>query len=255
MTTLPDPIDETRRIVAAADDAGLAIRAVGGVAVALLGPTVGRLEPRRTYHDIDLAARAGTPGITRLMTGLGYEAARTFNTLNGSERLMFHDPRGRRIDVFVDTLRMCHELPFRVRLGLSAWPWTLSPADILLSKLQIVELTERDAQDVLALLADHEPSETDREGIALGRIREVCGTNWGWWRTVDDNLAGLIARWIEPPAPSETAPVGARSSALDRARALRAVLDACPKSMAWRARALVGTRLRWYELPEDVRSG
>jgi hypothetical protein len=27
-----------------------------------------------------------------------------------------------------------------------------------------------------------------------------------------------------------------------------------PKSMKWRLRAQVGDRLRWYELPEEVRS-
>jgi hypothetical protein len=253
MRALADPVDEARRIIEAANGAGLAVRAVGGVGVALIAPSVGRLEPRRTYHDIDLVAPAGTPAVTRLMAGLGYEAAREFNTLNGSERLLFHDAGGRRVDVFIDTLRMCHELPFRERLGVAGWPWTLPAADLLLSKLQIVELTDRDAQDVLSMLADHELSESDREGVDLGRIREVCGNDWGWWRTVDDNLAGLVERWIEPTAGDEAAPVGVRSTACDRARALRAALAAGPKSIAWRLRAAVGPRIRWYELPEEVR--
>lgn len=253
MTSREDPVDEARRIIAAAAEAGVTIRAVGGVGVALIAPTAGRLEPARAYHDIDLAAPAGTSAITRVMTELAYEPARTFNALNGSERLLFHDPGGRRVDIFIDTLRMCQELAFRERLGHAAWPLTLPPADLLLSKLQIVEQTDRDAQDVLALLADHDLSESDAEGIDLGRIREVCGNDWGWWRTVDDNLARLVARWIEPAEVTERAPVGARSTALDRARALREVLAACPKSIAWRIRAAVGPRIRWYELPEEVR--
>jgi hypothetical protein len=148
---------------------------------------------------------------------------------------------------------MCHELPFRDRLPSAAWPWTLSAADLLLSKLQIVEQTDRDAQDVLGLLAEHELVESDRDAIELPRFRQVCGNDWGWWRTVDDNLERLIARWIEPATPDEWAPVGVRSRARDRARALRAALAACPKSMGWRARATVGTRVRWYDLPEEVR--
>ena len=251
MTILADPVAEARRIVEAAGAAGIAIRAVGGVAVALVAPTIGRLEPRRTYHDIDLAAPAGAPAIARLMAALGYGAHTEFNTLNGSERLLFHDPGGRRIDVFIDTLRMCHELPFRERL--TAWPLTLSPADLLLSKLQIVELTDRDVQDVLALLADHDLSEADGHGIELGRIRDVCGRDWGWWRTVDGNLAGVIARWGEAPPVGEAGSLGALTIAHERARALREVLATCPKSMGWRARAVVGPRMRWYELPEDVR--
>jgi hypothetical protein len=251
MTTLADPVAEARRIVEAAGAAGLAIRAVGGVAVALVAPTIGRLQPRRTYHDIDLAAPVGAPPIARLMAALGYGADSEFNTLNGSERLLFYDPGGRRIDVFIDTLRMCHELPFRERLR--AWPLTLSPADLLLSKLQIVELTDRDAQDVQALLADHDLTEAGGHGIELGRIRDVCGRDWGWWRTVDGNLAGLIARWGEAPATGDAASLAVFTTQLERARVLREVLATCPKSMAWRARAVVGPRMRWYALPEEVR--
>lgn len=253
MTTRADPVEETRRVIEAARDGGLTLRAMGGVGVALVAPTIGRLEPRRTYHDIDLVAPAGAAAITRVMTALGYEAAREFNTLNGSERLLFHDADGRRVDVFIDTLRMCHELPLRDRLGSAAWPWTLPPADLLLSKLQIVEQTDRDAQDMLALLADQELVESAGDGIELPRLRHVCGTDWGWWRTVDDNLERLIARWIEPTAPGESAPRGSRTMAIGRARALRVILAEGPKSMGWRARAAVGTRIRWYDLPEEVR--
>jgi hypothetical protein len=253
MTARADPVEEAQRIIEASRQAGVTVRVIGGVGVALVAPTIGRLEPPRTYHDIDLAAPAGAAAITRVMTALGYQPAREFNTLNGFERLLFHDAGGRRVDVFIDTLRMCHELPFRDRLGSAAWPWTLPPADLLLSKLQIVEGTDRDAQDVLALLADHELVESGGDGIELSRLREVCGTDWGWWRTVDDNLERLIARWIEPTSAGGSAPVGARSIALGRARALRAALAESPKSMGWRARAAVGRRIRWYDLPEEVR--
>lgn len=253
MTVLADPVAEAHRIIEAARETGLAIRAVGGVGVALIAPTIGRLEPRRTYHDIDLVAQAGTPPIVRVMTALGYEPARTFNTLNGSERLLFHDADGRRIDVFLDTLRMCHELSLQGRLDLEAWPSTLSPADLLLSKLQIVELTQRDTQDMLALLADHNLSETDGDGIELARIRDVCGRDWGWWRTVDDNLAALVARWSLGATTIDPAGGAVLSSARDRARSLREALSECPKSIGWRVRALVGPRMRWYELPEELR--
>jgi hypothetical protein len=257
MTTLADPSAEARRIVQAADAAGLPIRVVGGVGVALICPTVEKLRPVRAYHDIDLAAPARAPAIARHMAALGYGASTRFNALNGAERMLFHDPGGRRIDVFIDTLRMCHELPFGKRL--TAWPLTLSAADLLLSKLQIVELTERDAQDVLALLADHGLSEADGDGIDVRRVREVCSRDWGWWRTVDDNLVGRIARWESAAgagaasAELASAPPEASARALERARDLRADLAAAPKSAGWRLRAVVGPRLRWYETPEEVR--
>ena len=245
-----DPVDEARRVLRAAREAAVPLRAVGGIAVALIAPTIARLHPPRSYHDIDLAAPAGTPAVSRLMTDLGYEAARRFNTLNGSERLLFHDATGRRVDVFIETLRMCHELPFGTRLELQAW--TLPPADLVLSKLQIVELTERDAQDLVALFADFPLAESDAEGIGLGRVRQVCGGDWGWWRTVDGNLRQLSERW-RARALADREEAGILETAAERAAGLRAAIATCPKSFRWRIRATLGPRLRWYDLPEDVR--
>jgi hypothetical protein len=246
-----DPVDEVRRLLAAADASGVQVRAIGGVAVALIAPSIGRLTPTRTYHDIDLAAAGPARPIGELLGRLGYEAARRFNALNGSERLLFHDPAGRRIDVFIGTLRMCHTLPFATRIPTHRW--TLPPADLALSKLQIVELTERDAQDVLALLADHELTPTDGGGIAIDRIVAVCGNDWGWWRTVDDNLRRLIERWRVERLGTSADYAAILERAIDRAVALRAVLAAAPRSMRWRLRAVVGPRVRWYDEPEDVR--
>jgi len=250
-SVVADPVAEARRVLEAADALGVPVRALGGVAVALVAPTVARLHPRRTYHDIDLAAPAGTPAVSRLMTDLGYEAARRFNTLNGSERLLFHDPEGRRVDVFIDTLRMCHALPFGTRLLLRRW--TLPLADLVLSKLQIVEMTERDAQDLVALFADYPLAGSDTDGIGLGRISEVCGGDWGWWRTVDGNLRALSERWLAARSVAGPEQQGILDAALGRATQLRAALEACPKSLAWKARAVIGPRVRWYDLPEEVR--
>lgn len=249
---LADPVEETRRIVAAAGAAGVQVRAVGGIAVALRAPSISKLHPPRSYHDIDLAAPARAAALTRVLVDLGYEPARRFNTLNGSERLLFHDPGGRRLDVFVDTLRMCHELRFGARLELDAW--TLSPADLALSKLQIVELTERDAQDLAALFADQPLMDADDAGgIAQSRIREVCAADWGWWKTVDGNLARLAGQWRAQSATADPDETAVLRTATERATELRATLDACRKSARWRVRSGIGSRLRWYDLPEDVR--
>jgi hypothetical protein len=250
-----DPVVEARRLLMAAHSEALRLRAAGGVAIALIAPTIGRLQPRRSYHDIDFVAPAGTPAVSRLMTDLGYEGARRFNTMNGSERLLFHDPNGRRVDVFIDTLRMCHVLPLRSRLALH--DWTLTPADLLLSKLQIVEMTDRDAQDLLALFADLAVSESDANGpadaISLRRIREVCDDDWGWWRTVDENLGRLVERWTAAVAVAGRDDILVLDTARERAGGVRAALAKGPRSLRWKARAAVGTRMRWYDLPEEVR--
>ena len=245
-----DPIEETRRILDAAEDAGVTLRAIGGVAVALRAPSIRILSPTRTYHDIDLVGRAPRAPIERILTDLGYIASKRFNTLNGSERLLFHDASGRRIDVFLDVLRMCHRLPFGHRLAVTSS--TLPAAELLLSKLQIVELTDRDTDDIAALLADHELTDDDA-GISLERIQTVCGADWGWWKTVDGNLGRLIDRWGAETARTATDRSLALGTALARAGALRTRLTAMSTTLSWRVRALVGDRMRWYEEPEEIR--
>lgn len=240
-----DPVEEARRILREADAAGVVLRAVGGVAIALRSPSVAQLQPPRTYHDIDLAGRGGSsPAINALFTSLGYTPADRFNKLNGSERLLFHDPGGRRVDVFIDRLRMCHTLELADRLAVD--PLTLTPADLLLSKLQIVEMTPRDAQDMLALLSDHPLIDGPGRGIDIGRIRAITTTDWAWWRTITETLATLADTWRTGGSERERA-------AADTAERLLRDLQEAPKSVAWRARSWLGERKRWYELPEEVR--
>jgi hypothetical protein len=247
---LADPVEETRRILDAAQAAGIPVRAIGGIGIALRAPSIRVLQPTRTYHDIDLVGAATRAPIEALLAGHGYLPSHRFNTLNGAERLLFHDATGRRIDVFLGTLRMCHELRFRDRLAIDRW--TLPLADLLLTKLQIIELTDRDAQDAAALLADHELTEDDA-GIGLRRIRALCATEWGWWRTVDDNLRRLLERWPDDAVRSPPDAGLVIGTAVVRANALRERLASAPKSVAWRMRAIVGDRVRWYELPEEIR--
>ena len=86
----------------------------------------------------------------------------------------------------VDRLVMCHTLDFRPSLGNSSL--TLDPADLLLSKLQIVELNAKDARDITHLLSgvpvgDKSPGAA--RSSRLSRFGEVLAADWGWWRTID----------------------------------------------------------------------
>ncbi len=250
---LADPVAEAQRVLEEARRRHVVLRAVGGVGIRLRAPSVARLLPPRDYHDIDVAGRGGTAlTITELYRDLGYESSRRFNTMNGQERLLYWDPvNGRRVDVFLDMLRMCHALSFRDRLEVDAE--TLPLADLALMKLQIVQLTERDGQDLCALLADHDLVEAGDNGISLRRILGICASDWGWWRTVTGNLDRLVTEWRDEAISGPQVQAGILERAVERATRLRARLDETPKSTRWKMRAAVGERRTWYELPEEIR--
>jgi hypothetical protein len=242
---LADPVAEGNRIATAAFERGIALRLLGGVAVAILCPSSRREPLRRRYADIDLATVGPSREAVRaLMEQLGYEEDREFNTLHGHRRLYFQDQRNQRqVDVFVDEANLCHRIDLRKRIEVV--PLTLSLADLVVLKLQVVETNEKDYLDLCALFADHNLSGDD-SGINQDYIAGLTGSDWGLWRTLGltAERAAEFARHLQGLAASETV-----ATRLER---LRAVMDAAPKSRAWKLRARLGDRKRWYEIPEEV---
>jgi hypothetical protein len=162
--------------------------------------------------------------------------------MNGRERLLFYDdPNERQVDVFVSSFRMCHVIPLEKRLAVDED--TVPLAELLLTKLQIIELNEKDVRDTVALLLEHDVS-VDDSGVNSSHISELCAEDWGLWRTITHNLETLQGRVESYDVDSDL--VSSRVSLL-----LERIEEA-PKSRSWRIRAKIGERKRWYELPEEV---
>jgi hypothetical protein len=230
-------------VLDAAAAAGVPLRLLGGVAVRLRarGELPASLE--RPYGDLDfVAARGGSKDTQRLFRDAGYEPHTSFNALNSKERLLFFDEEnGRQVDVFVGSFRMCHEIPLEDRLEVDEISIPL--AELLLTKLQVIELNEKDVRDAVALLHDREVGDADGDAINGGRIAELCASDWGLWRTITHNLDTCRQR-VRGYAVDHDAIEGSFDGLLER-------IEAEPKSRAWRLRAKIGERKRWYELPEE----
>jgi hypothetical protein len=240
-----DVVGEARRVIAAVDAAGVPARVLGGVAVALHQHHRLPASLTRTYADIDLVVAAGREGALRsVLETAGYEADRKFNALYGYKRQLFWDrANDRQLDVFVGRFAMCHELDLRGRLADATG--TLSPADLLLTKLQVVEVNAKDVVDALALIDLHTVGrEAEGDVIGLDRIAAVTGADWGWFTTASDMLERLEAG-AQSLDPAQGAIVTARISEI------RVAMVSAPKSLRWRARDRIGRRLPWYELPEE----
>lgn len=242
---LADPVAEGTRIAEAAAERGLPLRLLGGVAVAVLCPSSRKPPLRRSYKDIDLATDgASKEQVIRLMESLGYAPDREFNMLHGHRRLFFWDGSNQRqVDVFVDEANLCHRVELKNRLEVRAL--TLSPADLTVLKLQVVETNEKDYLDICALFADYDLS-GDESGINVEYISRLAASNWGLWRTL-----GMVAERSERFA-LELSEFESSEVAGERLRRLREALDTVPKTRSWKLRSRVGDRKRWYELPEEV---
>ena len=254
-----DPLPEAVTLVEGAARAGLKLRLLGGLGVRVLCPG---FPPRLPAgQDMDLAcASKGRRDVAAYLEQSGCVPDKMFNSLNGDRQMYFTAPSGRPIDVMVDRLVMCHTLDLRPSFGNSSL--TLDAADLLLSKLQIIELNAKDARDITHLLCGVPVGESadgpvksagtvDSAGTVIDprRFGEILAGDWGWWRTTTGNLEKLPALLAQSP---EMVPPQPRFDALKQAARLLEVAKSVPKSMKWKLRANVGDRVRWYELPEEV---
>ena len=242
---LADVIAEAERIAEAAREGKVAAKLVGGAAVNLHSPSATRPPLKRKYGDLDFVAPSKQRGaVQKLFESLGYQGDRRFNTLNGHQRLLYLDPsNNRQIDIFIDRMRMCHVIELADRLGLPG-P-CLTPADLLLSKLQVFEVNMKDLVDAVALLLDHPVGDTDDDAINAPYLARLLSQDWGLYRTIQMNTGRVREAARE---------LGVEAAVVDqRLDQMWQVIDAQPKSLRWKFRSRVGDRVSWYELPEEVR--
>lgn len=238
---------QAQRLLEQADQRGAPLRLLGGMGVALLlGP---RMHPRfaREIEDLDfITTRRGAREVEKLIAEQGWEPQTRFNALHGHRRLLFHDPAAeRKVDVFVERFEMCHALPLTERMQVHAR--TLPAAELAMTKLQIVALNAKDMGDLYALLDALPVAEHDEGAINAARIAQLTGADWGLHHTFELNLArlaeGVGSLGLAPESEARVA---------ERIQALRQALERAEKSRAWRLRARIGERKRWYEEPEEI---
>jgi hypothetical protein len=119
---------------------------------------------------------------------------------------------------------------------------------MLLEKMQIVQINEKDIIDTIMLLLEHRLGPGDDETINMDRVAALCGSDWGLWRTVTMNLdkVGRLAQGYPQLDPAAKGRITEQVvSALGR-------IEAEPKSMAWRIRSRVGDRVKWYKDVDEV---
>lgn len=239
-----DPVAEAVRVSDAASTAGITLRITGGVGIALRCPSAASTSLGRTYADIDAVGRSRErKQIPGLLAELGYEPDPAFNALHGETRLFFWDSQhGRQLDIFLDRVEMCHKIDLAKRLDVHER--TLSLADLLLMKLQVVETNQKDLVDLILLLIDH-PFTGDESGINLHYLGDLMASDWGLWRTTT-MIAERVAQYAH-----ELDDLDQRTRIHDQVATYIQALDAVPKTRSWRMRARVGDRVRWYELPEE----
>jgi hypothetical protein len=241
-------LSDAAAVIGSADADGLTVRLIGGVGIYLRSSASTRSALGRSYGDFDLVARRKeSRQLRRLLEAREYAPETVFNATHGESRLLYHHASGSyHVDVFLDEFNMSHKLDFSKRLGVV--PLTLPASDLLLTKMQVAQINQKDLSDAAMLLLDHALGERDGDAeLASGHFAGTLARDWGLYTTVTDNMHLLTS------AVAALALTAAdRELIAGRVGELITAAENAPKTTRWQVRSRVGRRVRWYELPEDI---
>ena len=238
--------DEALRVVAAGAQKGVPLRIIGALAFHHHCPQFGWIQTKlnRVYTDIDFAGygRQSKP-IRDLFVALGYDEDLEINSFHAEAgRLIFNNPTTHiHVDVFMDRLDFCHPIPWKNRLEVD--DPTIPLAELVLEKMQIVKINEKDIIDTIMLLREHAVAADDDDHINAARIAELCAGEWGLWRTTSMNLEKVRDYLPHFDLSDED-----RSIVAQRVDELLKAMDDRPKGTKWRLRARGGDKVKWYNV-------
>jgi hypothetical protein len=243
-------IGYANNIVAEAQNQGAVIRLLGAVAFNIHCPAYGHFqqEAKRHFTDLDFAAYFNhSDAIRKAFLKLGFQEDREVAVVYARQRLIFFKPGTElHVDIFFDKLDFCHPIPWQGRLEVDN-P-TIPLAELLLEKMQIVQINPKDIIDTVMLLREHPLNSNDNETINADRISSMCAKDWGLWRTVTMNLqkTSQISEGYDWLAREDRAVV------VERVDQLLKMINDRPKSTAWNFRNKIGDKVKWYKEVHEV---
>lgn len=237
-------VSEALRIIKEANQQGIILRLMGAIAIRLHSPEHAYLHEKlgRFITDIDFVAyEKQSSKIEKFLEAQNYtRRILSYSYALGGRMIFINNTNGRQIDVFLDRLEMCHKIEYKKRLEIDS-P-TVPLAELLLQKMQIVKISEKDIIDTTMLLLAHDIGDTDDNTINVKYISKILSKEWGFYYTVTTNLRKVASLMREFEVLEET-----DKEIVDRrVEELIKRIDKEPKSRSWKLRARVGTSKKWY---------
>lgn len=242
--------NELKSILKASDTAGIVMRVIGSLAFQMHCQKFGYLQEAmgRAYTDIDFAAyNKQSRQIQGLMTSIGYVENREVFIASEGERAIFDKAgTGLHVDIFYEKLDFCHTIYWKDRLEVDS-P-TIPLAELLLEKMQIVKINEKDVIDTIMLLLEHPVGDHDGETVNTKHVAKLCASDWGLWRTTTMNLdkVRLLAQGYGQLTDEQ------KETIIRQVNLIMKRLEDEPKPFAWKMRNQVGDRVKWYKDVDEV---
>ena len=240
-------VDEALKLVHDAEEKGIRLRILGSIAYRLQCPQNLHLfqDTKRVLTDVDFGAeKKQNRAIREFLTSRGYHPDEgIYMASEGSRHAYLHPETGLNVDVFADELFFCHRIPFKDRLDLDK-P-TICTTDLLLEKMQIVEINLKDFKDTIVLMLEHPLSHhhASPKAIDVDYVTGLMRQDWGFYYTFTTNLRRVPDYFGEFPSLRDEQ----RAVIMDRINTLLDTIERAPKTLGWKMRSKIGTRAKWYQ--------
>ncbi|MHA1617468.1 MAG: hypothetical protein ACTSX9_09205 [Candidatus Njordarchaeales archaeon] len=259
-------INDAYRIVNEAQKKGIIIRVIGAVAIRIhskdfeeLHKRLGRLgEGKQNFSDIDFVGYSKQKKLIEKFfeKDIGFIPDKRINLLFGHKRLIFYHPKNwYHSDIFFDALEFSHDIffgkaPGKGRLELDS-P-TIPLSDLVLEKIQIHEINEKDIKDLIVLFRAHDIGETDEQEVINARyIAKILADDWGFWYDATANLKKVklfAKKYLENNKMDQED----YDDVVKKIDLLLDYIDKEPKTKRWKKRAKIGTKKIWWRPVEEV---
>ena len=240
-------VDEALNLVRDAEAKGIRLRILGSIAYRLQCPSNLHFfeDTKRVLTDVDFGAeKKQNRAIREFLTARGYVPDEgIYMASEGARHAYLHRETGLNVDVFADELYFCHRIPFKNRLELDS-P-TICTTDLLLEKMQIVEINLKDFKDTVVLMLEH-PLSNEQPGpksIDVDYVIDMMRQDWGFYYTFTTNLKRVPDYFGEFGSLKDDQ----RAIIKDRIDKLLGTIESAPKTLGWKMRSKIGTRAKWYQ--------
>ena len=245
-------LEEARRLTDEAQKQGLILRVMGPIALHYYFPDYVELYSRmerlgeRVFTDIDYASYGKQRGkLVPFFENQGYELEKRAAMISGGTRLIFFSDHIPMIDVFFDKLDYNHPIDYRGRL--EHHPHCVALADLMLQKLQIVQINDKDLKDAMLLFLAAPLGETDENAINVKYIAKLFAEDWGFYYTATSNLKKIKDAMAGVKALTDDQ----RALITEKVDQFIDIIERVPKSGKWKSRAKAGTNKPWYQEVSD----
>jgi hypothetical protein len=245
-------LEEARHLTEAAQKEGMVLRVMGPIALHYYFPDYVDLYRRmerlgdRVFTDIDYAAYGKHRSkLVPFFEKNGYELEKRAAMISGGTRMIFFSNKIPMIDVFFDKLDYNHPIDYRGRL--EHHPHCVSLADLMLQKLQIVQINDKDLKDAMLLFLAAPVGDNDTNTINAKYVARLFADDWGFYYTATTNLKKIKEAAVGVKALTDDD----RATINEKVDYFLKFIEDTPKSGKWKGRAKTGTSKPWYQEVSD----